>query len=302
MIRTPAISLKGVEKTYGDFQLGPVDLTIEPGHVVAVVGPNGAGKSTLFGMLMNLVRPDSGEVSLFGGSYPQDEVETKQKVGYVPERSVGHDDMNALALGEFVSRWYPGWDGRHYRELLRRSAVDQGKRFSELSKGMQRRLSFALALATGPELLLLDEPTVGVDPFARMEMLEDVSHFVRDGRLGYSNDVQKTVVFATHAVEEARRVADQMILLASGEFLGLYDKYALLAGWKTLWVDGRPEGNTPGVVEVEEGSPTRIISDSPQETAEALSAKSVRIIRSGRVDLEEILFHLVQRDGKRQRA
>jgi ABC-2 type transport system ATP-binding protein len=295
MTGTPVISLRDVRKSYGDyFELGPVDLGVEPGYVVAVVGPNGGGKSTLFRMLMNLVQPDSGEVRLFGGAYPDDEVAIKQRVGYVPERSLGHDEMSAKSLGELVSRFYPGWDQRLYEDLVKRLGIEQDKRFGRLSKGVQRRLAFALAAATGSELLLLDEPATGVDPFARREMLEDISRFVQNG--------DRTVVFATHVMEEVRRIADYVVFLVDGEFLGLYEKDALLEGWKTLWLDREPDADVPGVVEVEGGSPTRVVSDSPQETAEALSAENIRIVRSGVLDLEEILSHLMRRSKEGRRA
>ena len=299
-LQGPAISLKGVRKTFRNFDLGPVDLKIESGSVVAVVGPNGGGKSTLFGILMNLIQPDSGEVSLFGLAYPQDEVAIKQRIGYVPELSVGHDEMSAKSLGEFVSYWYPRWDQRLYQDLIKRYKVDPDKRFGKFSKGVQRCLAFALALATGGELLLLDEPTEGVDPFARRQMLEDISRFMRDG-VNDDGD-RRTVVFATQVMEEARRLADYVAFLVDGEYLGLYEKDALLEGWKTLWVDREPEGDIPGVVEVEGRSPTRIVSDSPKETEGALSAQNIRIVRSTKVDLEEILSHLMRRHKEGLRA
>ncbi|MBA2534497.1 MAG: ABC transporter ATP-binding protein [Rubrobacter sp.] len=295
----PAISLEGVRKSRGNFELGPVDLSIKPGYVVAVVGLNGGGKSTLFGMLMNLLQPDSGEIKLFGSSYPQDEVEIKRRIGYVPERPTGHDEMNAYALGKFVSRWYPQWDQRLYRDLLGRLGVDPGKRFGELSKGVRRRVSFAVALAASPELLLLDEPTAGVDPLARREMLDDISHFVHDD--AREGDM-RTAVFSTHAVEEARRIADYIVLLSHGEFLGLHEKEALLESWKTLWVEGEPEGDVAGVVEIKCGSPARIVSDSPRETSEALRAQNKKIVRSRLLDLEEIVSHLLHRSREGQGA
>ena len=291
---TPVISLRDTRKSYGNcFELGPVELEIEPGYVVAVVGPNGSGKSTLMRMLMNLVQPDSGEVMLFGGTYPDHEVAIKQRVGYVPERSLGHDEMSAKALGEFISHWYPRWDGKLYEDLLKRARIEPYQRFGELSKGVQRRLAFALAAASGSELLLLDGPTAGVDPFARKEMLEDISRFMEGGD-------GRTVVLTTHVMEEVRRVADYVALLVDGEFLGVYEKDTLLDGWKTFWLDREPEGDIPGAVEVVEGgTPTRIVSDSPEETAEALSAEEIGTVRSGRLDLEEILSHLMrQKQGR----
>ncbi len=286
MMDGPIISLAGVEKSYGNFTLGPVDLEIEPGYVVAVVGPNGSGKSTLFRMLMNLSHPDSGRVSLFGGGYPEDEVGIKQRIGYVPETAVGHDDMTAKSLGRFVSHWYPAWDKKHYDVLVGRSGIEPGKKFRDLSKGMQRRLSFALAAATRAELLLLDEPTDGVDPFARREMLEEISAHVHDG--------ERTVLLATHVMEEVRRIADYVAFLVDGDFLGLYEKDALLERWRAFWVDGKPGAGTPGVVEVEAGNPVRVVSDSPAETESALARDGVRVIRSGALDLEEILSHLMR--------
>ena len=146
------------------------------------------------------------------------------------------------------------------------------------------------------KLLLLDEPSAGVDPFARRQMLRGIAHEVRDGN-------RRTVVFATHVMEEARRIADYLTFIVDGEFLGLYEKDALLEGWKTFWVDREPDGDIPGVIEVVEGgSPTRLISDSPKETEEALAAENMRIVRSGTVDLGEILSHLMRRRTEGLRA
>jgi ABC-2 type transport system ATP-binding protein len=121
-LQSLVISLENVRKSYmGGFHLGPVDLEIEPGRIVAVVGPNGGGKSTLFGLLMNLLRPDSGTVNLFGLVHPRDEVAIKQRIGYVPERATGRDEMSARYVGDFVSYWYPNWDQGHYEDLLGRA-------------------------------------------------------------------------------------------------------------------------------------------------------------------------------------
>jgi ABC-2 type transport system ATP-binding protein len=295
MTERAVISLEGVKKSYGGgFELGPINLRIEPGHIVAVVGPNGAGKSTLFGILMGLIHPDSGNVSLFGLDHPEDEVEIKRRIGYVPQRAIGHDDLSAKALGRFISHWYPHWNEELYRELLMRYAVDLRKRFDKLSTGDQRRLSFALALARGTELLLLDEPTAGVDPVGRKEMLGDVSRFVHQGAGA------RTAVFATQVMEEAKRVADYVAFLVDGELLGPFGKNALLGGWKTFWLEEEPDGDVLGLVEVQGGNPVRIVTDSPEETREALSSENIRIVWEGPVDLEEILSYLVHRSTERR--
>jgi ABC-2 type transport system ATP-binding protein len=125
-------------------------------------------------------------------------------------------------------------------------------------------------------------------------MLEDISRFMQDGD-------GRTVVFATHVMEEVRRIADYVVLLVDGEFLGLHEKDALLEGWKTLWVEREPEESVPGIVEVESGSPVRIVSDSPRESAGALFEEHIRIVRRGTLDLEEILSHLM-RQSKEERG
>jgi ABC-2 type transport system ATP-binding protein len=298
MTRTPVISLQGLRKTYEAFELGPIDLDIQPGYVVAIVGPNGGGKSTLMGMLMNLIQPTSGEITLFGGAYPEDEVAIKRRIGYAPERSVGYKDLSPMDLSEFVSRFYPRWNQRLYEDLLADVVIEPDKLFGEFSTGTQRRLTFALALATGSELLLLDEPTAGVDPFARRQILEGISRFMMDERYG-----DRTVMFATHVMEEVRRIADYVAFLVDGKLLGLFEKDVLLEGWRNFWLDREPEGDVPGQVELESGNPcgslARVVSDSPRETEEALCARNIRIVRSGALDLEEILSHLMRRGKAR---
>ena len=214
----PVISLEDVRKSFGGFELGPLNLKIEPGQLVAIVGPSGGGKSTLFEMLMNVIVPDSGQVRLFGRAYPRDEVATKQRIGYVPELVLGYDNMRAKDLEEFVSYWYPRWDKELYEELAGRLDVEsRTKKIGKLSKGVKRRLFFALALATGADLLLLDEPTSGLDPLARREVLDDILRFM-DG------DDDRTVVFSTHIMEEVRLIADYVVVLVDGELRGLYER------------------------------------------------------------------------------
>jgi ABC-2 type transport system ATP-binding protein len=289
------VELRGAKKSYGGFTLGPVDLAVEPGYVVAVVGPNGSGKTTLFRMLMGLARPDAGDLRLFGAPLDgDDEVATKRRIGYVPERATGHDDLTARELGRFISRWYPAsWDERRYLEMLARFEIEPGKRFGKLSKGTQRRLSFALALACEPELLLLDEPTDGVDPIARRQMLDEVSGFVEGGG--------RTVLLATHVMEEVRRVADYVAFLSKGRFLGLHEKDALLEGWRALWVDEAPQtkspGTLPGLVRVEGVAPARLVTDAPRATREALEGRGVGVLKSAPLELDEILTHLIRREG-----
>ena len=291
----PVISLRGVTKSYPAFELGPIDLEVGPGCVVAIVGPNGGGKSTLMKMLMNLIHPTSGQITLFGGTYPEDEVAVKQKIGYAPERPSGYEHLSPAFLHALVSHFYPGWDQELYEDLLADVAMEPNNKVGKLSAGTQRRLTFALALASGSELLLLDEPTAGLDPFARSRVIGDISHFMADERY-----TDRTVVFATHVMEEVKLIANYVAFLVDGKLLGLFETDALLEGWKVFVLDRAPDGHVPGMIELGSSDPAHIVSNSPDETAEALRAQNIRIFRSEALELEEILTHLMRRGRARR--
>ena len=283
---TPMVSLAGVEKSFPDFHMGPVGLEVEPGYVAALVGPNGYGKSTLFRMLLNLAHPDAGRLRIFGLGYPDNEIRIKRDIGYVPDVVVGADEMTPKDLGTFTAYWYPSWDQERYTGLLKRFEIPGKKRFTNLSKGLRRRLSFAVALATQARLLVLDEPTDGIDPLARRMVLDEVADYVQDG--------QRSVLFSTHVVDEVRNIADYVAFMHEGSFLGMYEKDDLMQCWKALWVDHPPDAELPGVVSVQHGSPARLVSRSPVHTRDALREQRIEVVRTAALDLDEILGHLVR--------
>lgn len=223
-----SVRLKGVNKNLGQLTVGPIDMEIESGYVIAVVGPNGSGKSSLFRLLMNLMKPDAGEVRILGDEYADNEVELKRRVGYVPEVSQWTEtDYSTIAeLTRFVSRWYPNWDETLYRGLMNRYELEGKLKLKTLSKGMQRKLAFVHAIAYNPDLLILDEPTSGLDPFALRLMLDDIVKFMDRGN--------KTVLFSTHILDEVKRLADYVAFIFEGKLIGFYEKDMLLGSWGFL--------------------------------------------------------------------
>ncbi|QGQ98844.1 ABC transporter ATP-binding protein [Paenibacillus psychroresistens] len=290
---TSILSLSQVTKRIEDkFTLGPLDLEIEPGVIVALVGPNGSGKTTLFRMLMNMVQSDSGELKLFHKQYPADEVSIKQKVGYVSETSVIHEMFKTVSDAlKFAAYWYPTWDVTYSELLLEKFEITRTDKLNGLSKGTRRKLDLILALAHHPDLLLLDEPSSGLDPFAWRLMMEEMAHYMEAGH--------RTVFMATHIMDEVRRLADYVVFLYHGKLLGFYEKDALLDGWKTIWVDRLPaaSANIKGIVAVEQDSSIKLISDSAQETLHSLKANDINVIKTQSVDLDEIFMHLLHKNN-----
>ncbi|SEG51524.1 ABC transporter ATP-binding protein [Paenibacillus sp. UNC499MF] len=286
-----AIRLSGVEKTLGDMRLGPLELVVETGTVVALVGQNGSGKSTLFRMLMNLTKADSGKVELLGSAYGEDEAETdiKRRVGYVPEES-SWEQLGCTTIGElhdFLCRWYPTWNEALYLGMLEEFELTGKLKLKTLSKGMKRKLSYILAAAYEPELLLLDEATSGLDPFAAKRMIEHLVKFMdREGR---------SIFFSTHVMEEVRRLADYIVYINRGRLIGVYEKDQLLDDWKRIWVREAPQpasGPLPGIVSVgvgEHGGLIPIVTRSSSETEAALASQGNVPVRTTAMELEDIL-------------
>jgi len=207
------IVASGLRKTYRTSN-GPIeavrgiDVEIEPGETVALLGPNGAGKSTTLDMLLGLTPPDSGTVTLFG-SKPEDAVD-RGAVGAMLQSGALIRDLTVRELVAQMASLYPEpLDVGETLELVGIADI-AGQRTQKLSGGQSQRVRFALALVANAELLVLDEPTVGMDVQSRHAFWETMRGAAADGR---------TVLFATHYLEEADAYADRAVLMASGRIV-----------------------------------------------------------------------------------
>ncbi|MCP3779367.1 ABC transporter ATP-binding protein [Paenibacillus sp. MZ03-122A] len=287
-IKTPIIEMSQVYKTRGNREIGPINLTIEPGYVVALAGHNGSGKSTLIHLLTQLIHPDSGEIRWFGQAYPDGmPADTRQWVGYMSEQPSREEDrITAEEAAAFRALWYPGWDETRFQRLMERFQVPQHTKLSRMSKGERRKFELAAALAPHPRLLLLDEPSSGLDPFAWKIMLEELRDCMENGKT--------TVIIATHIIDEIKRLADYIVLMHDGRLLGKLEKDHLLENSKEMWFEGTPEeaSELPGVVETEsEGALQRIVTLAAGETSAILEQAGIRPIRVRRLELDDILIH-----------
>lgn len=209
----PAVATAGLTKRYGRrMALRDVDVTVPDGAVYLLAGANGAGKTSLLRILQELVRPTAGSARVLGIDPAADGAAVRARTGYVPERPDA--PYGFLRVGRLVAHHaahYPGWDPAYARHLSQRLEIEAEPRFEQLSKGQARRVQLLLALAYRPRLLLLDEPTDGLDPLVRDTVLELLAEHLADH--------PATVLVSTHLVGEVERLADHVGVLTGGRLL-----------------------------------------------------------------------------------
>jgi ABC-2 type transport system ATP-binding protein len=207
---THVISAAGLTMRFpGCLALNGVDLQVSGGTVYALLGENGAGKTTLIRILTGFLRATSGDCQVLGLDPVRDALAIRRRVGYVSDAPALYDWMQVGEIGWFASSFYPPGFLDRYRAAIRRYEVAEAWKIRRLSKGQRAKVALALALAPDPELLILDEPTAGLDPLVRREFLESMVDRAAVG---------KTVLLSSHQIAEVERVADHIAFLRQGKF------------------------------------------------------------------------------------
>ena len=181
---------------------------LNAGSILGFIGPNGSGKTTTLRMLLGLISPDSGESTVLDCPSLKLSPKIKEQISYVPEEDGLYTWKSVEKMLKFHGQFYPKYDHNYGKQLLDKFQLPKNKFVSRLSKGSRRRLSVVLALATKPDLLILDEPAAGFDPAIRRVLLDCLSEFVRDGN--------RSVLISTHILTDIERVADQIAILRNG--------------------------------------------------------------------------------------
>ena len=206
----PVLSVTGLHRSFGRFAaVDGLDLSVHAGEIYGFLCVNGAGKTTTIRMLMGIIAPDRGTIELLGEKSKRTTLKQKQHIGYVSQDQTFYPWMTAEMLGKFVGGLYPTWDAAEYRRLLAVLEVPANRKVSGLSGGMRVKLALALAIAPRPPLLILDEPTAGLDPVARREFLEIITHQARE--------YGRTTFFSTHLLDEVERAADRVGIIHQGK-------------------------------------------------------------------------------------
>jgi len=278
--RPPVLSLRAIRKQFGP--IAAVDglwLDVPAGEVFGLLGPNGAGKSTTIAMATGLLTPDSGAVDILGLGAPTDP-KVRAHLGLAPQEITLYGELTARENLMFFAHLYGVRDARRRVDALLAQVELDGRandRISTFSGGMKRRLNLAAALVHDPAVVLLDEPTAGVDPQSRARILELVRGLAREG---------KAVVYTTHYMEEAARVCDRVGIVDHGKMLALGTVSELVT---------RHGGRTAVTVE-REGAEERVLTLDPVgEVSRQLASGGVTGVRVERPDLETVFLSLTGR-------
>ena len=213
----------GLGKAYKGFTLKDVSFALPRGAIMGLIGPNGAGKTTVIKLIMNLIRRQTGRIEVFGLDNLRHEPEIKGRIGFVYDTPCFPPDINLLQIKSALAPFYSAWNEPLFRRLLEEFELPAKKKFKTLSHGMKMKFALALALAHEAELILMDEPTAGLDPVFRQELLGRLSGLIQDER--------KSVLFSSHITTDLEKIADYVTFIHEGAVVFSAAKDEILETW-----------------------------------------------------------------------
>lgn len=228
------LTVNNLCKSYPGFELKNVSFALQRGKITGFIGRNGAGKTTTLKSLLNFVHPDSGEVRFFGLPFIGNELEIKQKIGFVTGGFRYYPQKKLKSITGVYRRFYQNWDEAVYRRYLTLFDLDERKTPASLSEGMKVKFSLALALSHHAELLLLDEPTSGLDPVSRDDLLSVFMRLAEEERI--------TILFSTHITSDLDRCADNIIYIKNGRIIADQGIESFLSGYRAVHFAEKPAG------------------------------------------------------------
>ncbi len=221
-----AVKFAGVSKKYAQFSLESIDLELSTGSIMGFVGPNGAGKSTTIRILMGLVHQDCGTVEVLNHTMPAQQAIARRDIGFVSEDMRLYGSLTLAWHMNFIRSIYPRWDRLYAEELLRRFDLKPQQKIKGLSHGQRVKAALLLALARRPRLLVLDEPTTGLDPVARREVLAEL--------MAVLADEERTIFFSSQNTLDVEQISDQITFIDRGRIIDSADKETFLDRWRRL--------------------------------------------------------------------
>ena len=274
------LQVTGLRKEYPTFQLQDLTFSLASGAITGLIGRNGAGKTTTLKSILGFLRPDAGEVRLFGQPFLSHQRESKLQLGYVSGGVRFYPNKKLRTITDVTRRFYPNWDDHVYQSCLRRFQLDERKTPAQLSEGMKVKYALTLALSHHARLLILDEPTSGLDPISREELL---SLFLALREQGV------TILFSTHITSDLDKCADHLLYLQQGRLVADAPLEAFIAQYQSV---------TLTEAEYAQANKAWLIHPKRRRTNyEALVTTAHAPLVSGTVtptNLETIMIHLEQ--------
>ena len=205
------IELKNVTKDYGDFKLDNVSFAVPEGTVCGFIGQNGAGKTTTINLILDVIKRDSGEITLFGESVNKDTAYLRDDIGVVFDEMGFHEFMTARDINIMMKNVYKNWDEETFFENLKKFSLPSKKKCGAFSRGMRMKLQIAVALSHNAKLLIMDEPTSGLDPIVRNEMINIFREFVVEE--------DHTILLSSHITSDLEKIADEVVFIDGGKIV-----------------------------------------------------------------------------------
>lgn len=199
-------------KRYPDFYLDHIHFQLEEKKIIGLIGANGAGKSTILKLLLRIIDPDQGKIFFQGKDIlVHKRMDYKRKIGYVGENIEFFSKCRLEKIKKFYQNFYPSWKENDFNDMLNKMGLKLNYKMEDLSKGMKMKFNLCLALSHHPALLLLDEPTAGLDPLVRNEILKILREQVEEYRT--------SVIFSSHITEDMEKISDELLFIHQGKII-----------------------------------------------------------------------------------
>ena len=221
-----ALEIRNLTKTFSGFRLENLNLTLPSGCVMGLIGENGAGKSTAIRLILNMLRADSGTITILGRDSRENTRLTKEEVGVVLDEIGLPECLNVRQVEKVMAGTFRNWNRTEFERIVKKFQLPLDKPFKSFSRGMKMKLGIAVAMSHGAKLLLLDEPTGGLDPVVRDEVVEMFSDFTRDEN--------HSILISSHIVSDLEKLCDYIAFLHKGKLLLCEEKDQLLAEYGML--------------------------------------------------------------------
>lgn len=220
------LEINNLNKSYQDFALKDISFSLEPGYIMGFIGPNGAGKSTTIKLIMNLLKKDSGEIRVFGKDHIKYEKEIKEDTGFVYDQNHFYENLSITDMTKILAPFYKKWDQTRYLHYIEQFELPKHRLIKDFSKGMVMKYSLALALSHQARFIIMDEPTAGLDPIIRSELLDILYEIIQDGNA--------SILFSTHSTKDLDQIADYITFINRGSMVFSRPKDEILESYRVI--------------------------------------------------------------------